>query len=319
MPLSESTRKSLNTHIQMWKQVGLSTTRANRESAEGAIKHSYSIVGLPAPSRFVWLDSPMAGAIAAAQASGAFQSTTGRVWRKPQEFMLKKLWQRAEASQSLQHYKEAEDYINKSPLLGLRNLVLMPVAKQIVDQHSEKTTQARVSVFTRAHHSGSNLSTDVWNRALMGLKQHLTQKEIQALKGSVTFEAISEQVKACSFGNMDAMFLAFLDYGNMAGFKLNDIDGLVLAAKNCGWWWAFNDICIITERPKHISLNNRMLLNQAGAKAIEYPDGWGVYAINGQIVTREVAESAVDISVEPSSTSSSGPHATIPYGQRPQE
>lgn len=49
-----------------WLAVGLSTERAQRSEAEAGVRLAYQRVGLEGPAIFVWLDSPMAGALASA-------------------------------------------------------------------------------------------------------------------------------------------------------------------------------------------------------------------------------------------------------------
>lgn len=297
MALSDTTRQSLSKHFEVWTRIGLCTARSNRDETERAILDCYRIVNLPAPSRFVWLESPMAGAIAAAQASSVCQSTTKRVWLKPQEFMFQKLWKKAEATKSIEFWKEIETQINSSAL-ALRNNVVVPVGLQIVSQRLEKTQQARLSVFMKSRHSGSNMSSEIWNSAVTVLKQELTLKEQKDLQTAITWEQIAEQLRTCGFGSMDAAFLAFLDYGSLAGFKLTDIDGLVRVANSAGWWWPYDDLCIVTERPTKLFLNKQGKLHHKGGYAIEYADTWGVYALNGEIVKREIAEGFSQVVVE---------------------
>ena len=49
-----------------WIDIGWSTERADRDAAERGVTEAYAAVGLPAPA-CVWVDSPLAGAIAATQ------------------------------------------------------------------------------------------------------------------------------------------------------------------------------------------------------------------------------------------------------------
>ncbi len=296
MALSQATRESLSKHLEVWTSIGLSTSRANREVAERAVLDSYQIVGLPGPTRFLWLDSPIAGAIAAAQVASVMESTSSRVWLKPQEFMYKKLMKKAEESKSLDFWKEIETRINGS-VLALRNNVVVPVGQQIVCEPGQKK-QARLSVFMRSRHTESNLSSKIWNQSVVALKQQLSQKEQKALLTAITWEHISEQLRTCGFGSMDAAFLAFLDYGLLAGYKLEDINGIVAVANNAGWWWPYQDFCIITERPTKLFLNRSGRLHREGGFAIEYADEWGVYALNGEIVTRQTAEGFVKVVIE---------------------
>ena len=59
-------------------------------------------------------------------------------------------------------------------------------------------------------------------------------------------------------------------------------------AENCGWWWPFNGLVILSEKPIKISMNNKRL-HCDGDAAILYKDGFSVYALNGVRVSKEIA------------------------------
>lgn len=50
-----------------WLAMGLSTAPADRRAAEDGVRHAYRAANLEPPSIFVWLSSPLAGAVGAAQ------------------------------------------------------------------------------------------------------------------------------------------------------------------------------------------------------------------------------------------------------------
>ncbi len=65
--------------------------------------------------------------------------------------------------------------------------------------------------------------------------------------------------------------------------------------RSCGWWWPYEEVCIISDRP--ITLNTEPRPNaQYGerqlhcndAAAIEFSDGFKVYAIHGIRVTEQI-------------------------------
>ena len=68
-----------------WIDIGWSTERADRDAAERGVTEAYAAVGLPAPA-CVWVDSPLAGAIAATQVGDQVRAQVGaqvwdQVWR----------------------------------------------------------------------------------------------------------------------------------------------------------------------------------------------------------------------------------------------
>ncbi len=298
MSLDEQTRLSLSRHVELWMNIALSTRVADRNVTERAVRDAYRIVGLPQPTRYVWLDSPMAGAIAAAHISTAVSNVNERVARRPQEFMMKKLWQKAEVMNQTLHWEQIQLQLSRGSLTALRNNVVLPIARQIANQQVDRAEQARLSLFAGSRTKGANISPEVWNNAVAAVKEELTKEELKNMDNCVTWARISKQLTACSFGNMDGAFFAFLDYANIAGMSLNDMQGIVEIAQSAGWWWPFMDLCILTERPKSLSINRQVLLHKENGPAVEFRDGWSVFAMNGNIVSREIADSAVQVVVD---------------------
>jgi hypothetical protein len=60
----------------------------------------------------------------------------------------------------------------------------------------------------------------------------------------------------------------------------------------CGWWWPYDKLVIVTGRPSFVGWNNEepRRIHADGRSAVEYPDGWKVWALNGVHVSQYVAE-----------------------------
>ncbi|MDY6902539.1 MAG: hypothetical protein SWZ49_31390, partial [Cyanobacteriota bacterium] len=56
------------------------------------------------------------------------------------------------------------------------------------------------------------------------------------------------------------------------------VQGLV---KHCGWIFAVDNLCIICERPTKILVNEDNQIHGEGETAIEFSDGFSIYAFNG--------------------------------------
>jgi len=294
--LSETTRKALSVHVAKWIKVELSIQRADRNAAEQAVKESYQIVGLAPPARFLWLDSPMAGAIAATLASRVFGTIHERVWKKPQEFMTAKFWRNLSETET-PFWHQIQEHLNHSTLLVLRNGLLAPVTQQIAHP-APAAPPAKGSTFIPGRMQQADMPIQLWNQTATRLKSALTQKELAGLNFAPSWQSMSQQVRFCGFGSMDAQFLAFLDYCLLSGFKVKDISGLVSLARSCGWWWAFAEICILTERPLKIILAGDGNLHSEKEYAIEYPDHWGIFALHGAAVPRSLARFAGNMRVQ---------------------
>jgi hypothetical protein len=51
-----------------------------------------------------------------------------------------------------------------------------------------------------------------------------------------------------------------------------------------GWWWPFEHTVVFSERPIAIHFDDNKRLHHTTEPAVEYPDGWGIYAIRGMRV-----------------------------------
>ena len=54
--------------------------------------------------------------------------------------------------------------------------------------------------------------------------------------------------------------------------------------QQCGWIFTFKDICVICDRPLKINLDNQYRLHAEGEPAVEYSDGFSIYAYQGVIL-----------------------------------
>jgi hypothetical protein len=90
---------------------------------------------------------------------------------------------------------------------------------------------------------------------------------------------------------------------------LRDVCGLALSsdiaaraqayedtATSACWWWPHRDFVIACERPTAIRLVGGRLHSTTGP-AIVWPDGWGVYAVNGVRVPGDVIEDRATITI----------------------
>ncbi|MBZ8182796.1 DUF6745 domain-containing protein [Oscillatoria salina] len=50
---------------------------------------------------------------------------------------------------------------------------------------------------------------------------------------------------------------------------------------NCGWIYPYKNLCLICDRPRQLSFDNQQLLHAEGKPAIEFTDGFKVYAYHG--------------------------------------
>ena len=101
---------------------------------------------------------------------------------------------------------------------------------------------------------------------------------------SNTKTKIYDYFKSMMYGAHDAAWLSFYDFF-WQEFHLDCIKDLLPSfdiAHNCGWWSAFADCAILQERPCKIVKNDQDQLHCEDGPAIEYPDGYKIYCLEGR-------------------------------------
>lgn len=99
-------------------------------------------------------------------------------------------------------------------------------------------------------------------------------------------------IYAAGYGNHDANWLAFYDYmRNVLGLveETEELVPLMDHALVGGWYWPYDTICVMSERPIEIYTNERGDLHNFNGAAILYSDGFGLYSFNGLEVPKELA------------------------------
>ena len=107
-----------------------------------------------------------------------------------------------------------------------------------------------------------------------------------------------EQPLPC-YGSHDSHWLAF--YAAFFEFGIDECDKLnplMDMAKCSGWFFPMDKVCILTPNPIYLGLDDRGRLHNNNGKAIEYPDGWGLYYIHGVAVNKKIVEHPETITVK---------------------
>lgn len=124
-----------------------------------------------------------------------------------------------------------------------------------------------------------------------------TDEVFQAAR-SVSKSDISNQLYRCGYGQHDAGWLSFYDFFARCGLDVaKKLDGLGQIAKNSGWFWPFEQVCVLTDRPSQLHLDDRNRLHSESTPAIEYRDGYSVYCWHGIRVAKHVIMDPASITV----------------------
>ena len=108
------------------------------------------------------------------------------------------------------------------------------------------------------------------------------------------------------YGQHDAGWMSFYDFFRTeCGLveQTEQLQGLSEISQSAGWFVPFEHICFICERHSILRRNAEGQLHCEDGPAVQYPDGWSVYAINGilcdeQIIMRPETQNVKQINNE---------------------
>lgn len=254
-----------------WLGYGLSTDPADRPAAESAITELYRLVGSGRP-RFVWVESP-----------GAAPSVT-----PPGQTVLRL---RAATLPAC-----AADWPLSarlaSEMMWLRHRMDARIGTPYVPPWTWRAAP-QVDVPERALRSGVRLS-DVLGTVLRDPLRVTLRDGLGTPLRARLAAAVGGSLGLAWYGQHDAHWVAHYDTWprlRMATFPADDARQLGLWAdlgRSCGWWWPYEGLCVVSERQAvvHTELlpggrHGERRLHNADGPAVQYTDGWSVYAWNG--------------------------------------
>jgi hypothetical protein len=99
-----------------------------------------------------------------------------------------------------------------------------------------------------------------------------------------------QEVSDCGYGQHDATWLSYYDYfDNECKLEgMQQAHGLMEVAKECGWYCAFDTICLVSEKPCILHVNDMNMLHCDNGPALAYNDGTEIYAYEGVIVNKDI-------------------------------
>ncbi len=101
-------------------------------------------------------------------------------------------------------------------------------------------------------------------------------------KEDVTKEEVAKQAGLASYGSFEAYWVSFYAFiAEQLPVKKDELIDIVKdIVINCGVYWTFEEVVVMTEKPTAIHLKDKKLHNEDGL-ALQYPDGTGIFALEG--------------------------------------
>lgn len=273
-----------------WMPVCLSTDPASRSAAENAMANAYEWAGLDPPTRFVWVESPLAGQIQAA--SMAIERERERhaldindeIWSTLLKgFGRESCVPEPESCCGESVLAELNERLQGDLQRRLKSEVTGEVWADVRDALSDQRVSAEIGRYVHAQFSEAV-------RASLGIAA-----------GGATPQPIHDVITVLGgYGQHDAWWFAVCDFFELLGVleTTKTLEPFRQLARSCGQWWAFEGVAILAERPRIISLDHSERLHSESCPAVEYPDGSGFYAWHGVRVPQRTVVDVDSLTVE---------------------
>jgi hypothetical protein len=272
-----------------WLATALETGPADRAAAEAGVREAYRLAGAAVPERVFWFGSPRAGAAAAALVSGAAAPGAGG----PRWFA------EVEAGLRRQGWVPGERWVpgeSGGPSLRRRVRTEPWAAARAMAADGLGTdgwAQLSAAAGRRAWHL-------VMDRVAGRLRLRLGEDLVADLHGELG-RAVRSQVLDAIYGQHDGAWLGTFEAADRlcpeAGL-MTGLTGLAAVARHSGWWWAHERVAILTARPALLARDNVGRLHRGEGAAMEFPDGYGLWAWRGMPIPPELATELPHLSLE---------------------
>ena len=315
-------------YAQKWTDIGLSTAETDKTAAEQAIKDAYAVVGKAAP-RVVWCGSPLANGLVRAilltaprpvrdsigdsVKASVGDSVKASVWDLIKTSVRDSVWNSAgglggnSVWASVKTRASVWDLVRDSVWNSAGDSVKTSVRDSVGDSVRDSVRDSVLasvgdSIWDSIRDSvkapvWDSVKTSVGVSVLASVGDSVGDSVKASVKAPVkartsVWDLVGDSVKASGYGQHDANWLAFYDYFRTECRLIQHTDKLVplmRLAEHAGWWLPHEQICWVC--PKHNLLHmqdNR--LHRVGGPALQYPDGWSIWALNGVCVPRWLAE-----------------------------
>jgi hypothetical protein len=259
--------------VERWKKIGLSTERADRPKAEQAAKEAYKEANLTPPELIVWCDSPLSLPIVDSVLKTGRDSVEASVGDSVQDSVEASVWASVQDSVWVSVWNSVRDSVQASVRDSVKVSVWNSVQASVQDS-------VEASVWASVQDS---VWASVWNSVRDSVWASVWDSVRDSVKVSV-WNSVKVSVGDSVYGQHEAGWLSFYSYFleacNLEACKR--LLPLMKYAESSGWWIPRKGVILLSERPIRCGVNERGLLhNNTGKMAIEYPDGFGVYAVNG--------------------------------------
>lgn len=254
---------------QEWRSVAFATGPADRERAEAGVRAAYAEAGLAGPRRFVWAPSPAFGAVAA-----VLLDDPGHAAALRQAGLGDRVDRVGAALGAATAGRSVREAVRTRPWEAARAAAC-----------AELGAREWSAVWAR---TGGGLWQQVGG--LVGrIRQALGELgtgKAEALLCQATLDAV--------LGQHDAPWLALF----AAVGRLDALTGLAETARAAGWWWPYEQVAIVCDRPSELHRDEPGRLHRGDGPALSFPDGFALHAWRGMPIPPDLTDTLAGLTAE---------------------
>ncbi|MFE6888295.1 DUF6745 domain-containing protein [Streptomyces sp. NPDC057694] len=227
-----------------WRAVVAATGPADREAAEAGVRRAYRGAGLAEPTRILWADSPRAAVP-----------------------LLVRLTETGELGLSVR------DSVRNGPWAQARERLHARLGPGGWGAHWNAT-------------GGCLWDTTqmLVDRIRTGIVEELAapSRTVAGARDRKSETAIRLMLLDAVLGQHEAAWLSA--FGSSGAEPDSRLDGLAQVARSAGWWWPYERVAVVCERPTELHRDEAGRLDSATGPALAFPDGFVLHAWRGMPV-----------------------------------
>jgi hypothetical protein len=237
-----------------------SSKRIDRVALESAIEDVYAVIGKKKPM-LILLQSPHQSMMAISFMKHYFSKETGE-----------QLGSQLSSQLGAQLSSQLESQLNSQ------------LRAQLSEQLSE---QLRAQLSSQL---GSQLRSQLGSQ----LRAQLSSQLRAQLSSQLWSQLRAQKMYDSNYllGAQDLYWIAFYKFAEFIGTRFseqqsNQLDIMDRIGSQCEWWWPYEGICFVSEKPVHIKWDDQKRLHSETGSAIEYADGYSLYSWHGTRIPEE--------------------------------
>jgi hypothetical protein len=268
--------------VERWRAVAAATGPADRRAAEEGVRLAYDAAGLACPERIVWVGSPLEGTAAA-------MLLTGQGDALPQEIA-----DRAAGALRAVGVEPVAGAAGACVREAVRTLPWAGARQRLHDTLGSSGWAERWAL------TGAPLwdvTRSLTERVRTGVVEALAAQSDRKRESAVRLAMLDAVL-----GQHDAPWLAAVteegDAGPDEGADAGELAGPAAVARSAGWWWPYEKAVVITERPVTLHRDEAGRLDSGTGPALDYPDGFALYAWRGMPVPAAFLQQLSELTAE---------------------